>query len=121
MCYTKCALYQMYAKLRFNLQRQIANLSVNQENVRYTGVCAISRGRYIEVLLYLLKKLSNTIIYNCSNTLSRNCLYLRSRSRWFFYWLQQKWPAAPLPDQLWLHSPVCSLHCQECCFKLAVT
>ena len=36
--FTKCALYQIYAKLRFNLQRKIANLSVNQENMRCTGV-----------------------------------------------------------------------------------
>ena len=55
--YIKCALYQMYAKLRLNLQRWIADLSVNSGNVRCTGVCVISRGRYIEVLLYLISSL----------------------------------------------------------------
>merc|ERR1712105_579971 len=51
--YTKVSLYQNDAKSRFNLQRQRANQSVHEENVRYIGVDVISRCRYIEVLLYL--------------------------------------------------------------------
>ena len=41
----------------------IANLSLNQENVRYTGVCVISSGRYIEVLLYLKIHAANNSQY----------------------------------------------------------
>ena len=34
VCYTKCSLYQMYAKSRLKIQRQRVIQSVHKENVR---------------------------------------------------------------------------------------